>query len=235
MDKENQENNENKDENNITFETTKTIKKKTKFLDIKTNLNINKNPIIRKKSENLSTTININKTEFIPPRKKSAVKFALSIDDAKKKEIQKSSKKLNEYDKDNDNHTKSGEDSPNKSSKHFNSVISKKNSVKKRPIRRYESTGAKGNTFFNKFIRKKTMKKWKDNNTIEEKNEKENKIIKVNYNKLISKNIEKNQQNLNNPEEYFEGFFNDIIFKRQGNNNDLLNENNVQKNSSFGY
>ena len=48
-------------------------------------------------------------------------------------------------------------------------------------------------------------------------------------------NIEKNQQNLNNPEEYFEGFFNDIIFKRQGNNNDLLNENNVQKNSSFGY
>ena len=79
------------------------------------------------------------------------------------------------------------------------------------------------------------MKKWKDNNTIEEKNEKENKIIKVNYNKLISKNIEKNQQNLNNPEEYFEGFFNDIIFKRQGNNNDLLNENNVQKNSSFGY
>ena len=163
------------------------------------------------------------------------MKFALSIDDAKKKEIQKSSKKLNEYDKDNDNHTKSGEDSPNKSSKHFNSVISKKNSVKKRPIRRYESTGAKGNTFFNKFIRKKTMKKWKDNNTIEEKSEKENKIIKVDYNKLISKNIEKNQQNLNNPEEYFEGFFNDIIFKRQGNNNDLLNENNAKKNSSFGY
>ena len=97
MDKENQENNENKDENNITFASTKTIKKKTKFLDIKTNLTINKNPIIRKKSENLSTTICINKTEYIPERKKSAVKFALSIDDAKKKEIQKSSKKLNGY------------------------------------------------------------------------------------------------------------------------------------------
>ena len=33
----------------------------------------------------------------------------------------------------------------------------------------------------------------------------------MNYDKLISKNIEKNQQNLNNPEEYFEGFFNNII------------------------
>ena len=31
--------------------------------------------------------------------------------------------------------------------------------------------------------------------------------IKVNYDQLISKNIEKNQKNLNNPEEYFEGFF----------------------------
>ena len=67
----------------------------------------------------------------------------------------------------------------------------------------------------------------------EEKSEKEN--SKLNFNEVIAKNIEKNQQNLNNPEEYFEGFFNDIIFKRQGNNNDLLNENNIKKNSSFGY
>ena len=224
------------------IKSSKTIKKKTNFLDIKTNLNINKNPIIRKKSENISTTIHMNKTEFIPPRKKSTIKFDLSNENTIKNEISKSSKKLNELDKDknnkdNDNsNTKSAEDSPHKGNKHFSSVIGKKNTtVKKKPIRRYESTGARGNTFFNKFIRKKTMKKWKKNNTIEEKSEKENKNVKLNYNKLISKNIEENQQNLNNPEEYFEGFFNDIIFKRQGNNNNLLNGNSVQKKNSFGY
>ena len=47
---------------------------------------------------------------------------------------------------------------------------------------------------------------------------------KSNYEKLISKNIEKNQQNLNNPEEYFEGFFNDIIFKSNKNKSMLLEE-----------
>ena len=78
------------------------------------------------------------------------------------------------------------------------------------------------------------MKKWKGN-TIEEKSEKESKNTKMNYNKIISKNIEKNQQNLNNPEEYFEGFFNDIIFKRQGNGNNLLDDNGVKKRSSLGY
>ena len=40
----------------------------------------------------------------------------------------------------------------------------------------------------------------------------------MNFDKLISKNIEKNQQNLNNPEEYFEGFFNDIILKKHQSN-----------------
>jgi hypothetical protein len=40
----------------------------------------------------------------------------------------------------------------------------------------------------------------------------------MNYGKLISQNIEKNQQNLNNPEEYFEGFFNDIIFNKKKSN-----------------
>ena len=54
------------------------------------------------------------------------------------------------------------------------------------------------------------MKKRKAN-SIETKPEKEHKNNKVNYDKLISKNIEKNQKNLNNPEEYFEGFFNNII------------------------
>ena len=47
---------------------------------------------------------------------------------------------------------------------------------------------------------------------LESINDKEKiKNSRLNYNKLISKNIEKNQKNLNNPEEYFKGFFNDII------------------------
>jgi hypothetical protein len=56
-------------------------------------------------------------------------------------------------------------------------------------------------------------------NTIEEKTKNDRKESNFNFDKIISKNIEKNQKNLNNPEEYFEGFFNDIIFnKKQGNN-----------------
>ena len=51
----------------------------------------------------------------------------------------------------------------------------------------------------------------------EEKSEKEN--SKLNFNEVIAKNIEKNQQNLNNPEEYFEGFFNNIILKQKKTNN----------------
>ena len=41
----------------------------------------------------------------------------------------------------------------------------------------------------------------------------------MNYDKLISKNIEDNQQNLNNPEEYFQGFFKDIISKNKQSSN----------------
>ena len=219
--------NENK---NISF--TNTVKKKNNFLDIKTNLTINKKPIIRKKSENISTTIHISKEDDFFSQKKSMVKFSRNNEEFSQISIPKSSKKLNENEKDN---VKSDDASPSKHSKHFNSVISKKsNSIKKKPIRKFESYGGKEKTFFNKIIRKKTMKKWKGN-TIEEKSEKESKNTKMNYNKIISKNIEKNQQNLNNPEEYFEGFFNDIIFKRQGNGNNLLDDNGVKKRSSLGY
>ena len=39
--------------------------------------------------------------------------------------------------------------------------------------------------------------------TVAEKPDKEQKNYKMDYIRLISKNIEENQQNLNNPEEYF--------------------------------
>ena len=92
------------------------------------------------------------------------------------------------------------------------------NPFKNKPLKRHKSVMMENEiTFYNKINRLKTMRK-KNINIQEEKPEKDNKIGKMNYNRLISKNIEKNQQNLNNPEEYFEGFFNDIIFNKKGNN-----------------
>ena len=92
------------------------------------------------------------------------------------------------------------------------------NPFKNKPLKRHKSVMMENEiTFYNKINRLKTMRK-KNINIQEEKPEKDNKMSKMNYNRLISKNIEKNQQNLNNPEEYFEGFFNDIIFNKKGNN-----------------
>ena len=34
------------------------------------------------------------------------------------------------------------------------------------------------------------------------------------YEEQISKNIEKNKQNLNNPEEYFNGFFSNLLSRK---------------------
>jgi hypothetical protein len=53
------------------------------------------------------------------------------------------------------------------------------------------------------------------------------KNVKMNYNQIISNNIQKNQQNLNNPEEYFEGFFNNIIFNNKSNN--ILSDHSIKK------
>ena len=108
----------------------------------------------------------------------------------------------------------------NKNNKNKNSTISitkKRYSIKKRQVKKHESNREKDKTFYNKVNRIKTTKKRKENIN-EEKHEKEQKSSKMNYGKLISQNIEKNQQNLNNPEEYFEGFFNDIIFKKHPSN-----------------
>ena len=66
----------------------------------------------------------------------------------------------------------------------------------------------------------------------EEKNEKTPTNKKMNYERLISKNIEKNQQNLNNPQEYFEGFFKDICL-RINKNNDKLENTGIKKRKTF--
>ena len=104
-------------------------------------------------------------------------------------------------------------------------VNNDKNFAKKKQIKKYESTDEKEKTFYNKINRKKTIKKRR---TIEEKPDNEENNDEVNFDKLISKNIENNQQNLNNPEEYFEGFFNDIISKKKQGNK-ITGEKGVKK------
>ena len=125
-----------------------------------------------------------------------------------------------------------------KNGKKFNSVINedkKGNNIKKKRTKRQDSIIDGEKTFYNKINRKKTTKKKKENNPpSEERSEREHAGNKMNYDKLISKNIEKNQQNLNNPEEYFEGFFNDIIFKKnQTKNNKILDDGNIKRKKSF--
>ena len=122
-----------------------------------------------------------------------------------------------------------------KNGKRFNSVINidkKGNGIKKKRTKRQDSIT---DNFYNKINRKKTTKKKKENNpSSEERSEREHAGNKMNYDKLISKNIEKNQQNLNNPEEYFEGFFNDIIFKKNQNKNNKIQDNgNIKGKKTF--
>jgi hypothetical protein len=47
---------------------------------------------------------------------------------------------------------------------------------------------------------------------------------KIDIEEQITKNIEKNKQNLNNPEEYFCGFFNDILQKKKTMRNSKMNK-----------
>ena len=125
-----------------------------------------------------------------------------------------------------------------KSGKKFNSVINedkKGSSNKKKHAKKQDSINDGEKTFYHKINRIKTTKKKKENNPpTEERSERDHTSNKMNYDKLISKNIEKNQQNLNNPEEYFEGFFNDIIFKKnQTKNNKILDDGNIKRKKSF--
>jgi hypothetical protein len=181
---------------------------------------------MRKRSENLDSKIHLSKTDDfsssnINPTKKSLlkhskVKFDSNIHTSKKFDV----------------HFSPDVDINKKDTKKFHSSIhsDKRNSFKKKQTKKHDDSSEK--TFYNKI---KTFKKRNAIDFSSARSDGEEFNNKVNFDQLISNNILKNQQNLNNPQEYFEGFFNDIIFKRQGNNNDLLNENNVKKNSSFGY
>ena len=103
----------------------------------------------------------------------------------------------------------------------------KKRKSFKTKIRKNILINEKDNTFYNKINRKKTLRNKRKVGSQDEYSDVGAKTMKMNYNQIISKNIEKNQQNLNNPEEYFEGFFNNIIFNNKGNN--ILSDNALKK------
>ena len=59
------------------------------------------------------------------------------------------------------------------------------------------------------------------------------KLKKFNLEDKISQNIEQNKQNLNNPEEYFSGFFNDILLRKKTAKNAKIKEQNKKNKSVF--
>ena len=115
----------------------------------------------------------------------------------------------------------------NKKNNFSTTINGKKRKSFKTKIRKNILINEKDNTFYNKINRKKTLRNKRKVGSQDEYSDVGAKTMKMNYNQIISKNIEKNQQNLNNPEEYFEGFFNNIIFNNKGNN--ILSDNALKK------
>ena len=228
-----------------------TAKNNNKFLNIKNNMKLNtKRTLIRKNSLTVGKSIISNRQENksvnVVHSKRSTLQFEEKIFDFQDNQDyeSKSVKKINHNEitpkHENEEKQRGGKrafsviNSTTNNNKNKNSTISitkKRNSIRKRQVKKHQSNKEKDKTFYNKVNSIKKTKKRKENIN-EEKPEKEQKNTKMNYGKLISKNIEKNQQNLNNPEEYFEGFFNDIIFKKHQSNK-LKPQVKIKKRSTF--
>ena len=95
----------------------------------------------------------------------------------------------------------------------FNSLIEDKDNItfkrkeKEKTFLSSNNLSDGENTFYS---RMKIINKTKIPGKLRDKSKKLN-----NYEDIISKNIEENKQNLNNPEEYFSGFFNNILSKKK--------------------
>ena len=184
-----------------------------------------KNSFKRRSSFFEPNKFNINKAGNIATFKRASIKKKLSMFDSHIN-VSNSLKKMD------------GEDDSRNSKTLFsvinkNNSIKKRNSIKKKPTKNSVSLNENEKTFYNKINKIRTMKKKNVNVSLsEEKNEKTPTNKKMNYERLISKNIEKNQQNLNNPQEYFEGFFKDICL-RINKNNDKLEDTGIKKRKTF--
>ena len=197
-------------------------KNNNNFLSIKYNMKINTKKIVRKNSENIGSnrkTLNKTASIVLPDSKKS---FVQGMDNKIHSRL-KSSKSIKKKD---EILSKNGEESPSgdKFCSQANFRKSRNKSKKHISVRESEKN------FYHKINRIKPLKK-KNLDNKDEIIESEIKNTQLNYDKIISKNIEKNQKNLNNPEEYFEGFFNDIIFNTK--NNNLLNKVDIKKKKTF--
>ena len=203
---------EKKDEK-ITY--SKTIKNNNKTTMIKTNIKPVNKKFLRKTSEAItSSRKNFNKTVSI--NSNQVIKHSFCEADSNiRSRLDEDEEELKD---------KVGEDNDNND--FLTNIHGKNRKSLKTRIRKHISVNEKDNTFYNKIHRKKTMRK-KHIGSQGEFSDGGTKNVKMNYNQIISNNIQKNQQNLNNPEEYFEGFFNNIIFNNKSNN--ILSDHSIKK------
>ena len=192
-----------------------TSKDNSKLLNIRTSLKLNNKRLSRKKSASLSSM----KSQ---PKDEDSNRY--SFDNNIK--ISKSLKKVDTNEKNNENGLNY--------LKTF-STMRGRNTIKKRNFKRLQSAMEIDKTYYhkiNRIRRNKSIYKKNIYNNKEEKNEKELKDEKLSYTKLISKNIEKNQKNLNNPAEYYARFFNNILINKNKGNN-LFPDEEIKKRKMF--
>ena len=200
----------------------KTSKNNHNLLNIKSSLKLNHKKFGREKSSSLSSIRDLSKHQNSSRKSyDSDFNSKLKLNLSKSKSFKKVPTNIN---------NKAG------SSKYLKtfSVMKRGNTIKKRNVKRLKFAMESDKIFYNKINgikRIKSMQK-KNWNIKYEKNEKEIKNEKMNYNKLISKNIEKNQKNLNNPSEYYARFFNNIIFSKNNRNN-LSPDDEIKKRKTF--
>ena len=180
-------------------------KNNNNYINIKS-MKINKKKIIRKHTESIKSNRNpFHDTISIDlPGSKKILEDGIDNKMTTQLKFSKSTKKKVEI-----LHT-NGDETPKR-----NNINSQSNVKKLKNKFKRNSSAKEGEiNFYHKINGLKSYKK-KNLDNKEENNEIYIKKTGLNYDKIISKNIEKNQKNLNNPEEYYERFFNDIICKKK--------------------
>ena len=203
----------------------KALKKKpsAKILSVTSTIKQGIGKFFRKKSTDFTNRKKLNKSISI--NMKPISKRVSCLDNEPKiKTRVKSSKSIMISEDEDDDDINKNIDMTNFSLDKSLSVIGRKKTAKvNKNIKKIISVEETENTFYSKISRMKSQKR-KINSPSRTKHH--NSMIS--YDKLISKNIEKNQQNLNNPEEYFEGFFNHIILNQQKDSN-IVNDDSIKK------
>ena len=120
----------------------------------------------------------------------------------------------------------------NKTILNYSNISQDKKTLKKMSIHNAISESEdENNNFYNRVKTFRNGPKVKNREKDREKEREKSQISKkLNLEERISQNIENNKQNLNNPEEYFSGFFKNILSKKNTKKNfKLFNNNKDQK------